>query len=315
MRPSLFRVGQVVALTSAIGLSAGWIWNAHRVSVQTPEAHVEAELDRADASGVEFAARSPSEPPGDGSSIASVEGTAGDGGSPVGSVASAASGLVIGEGHALTSDAGRTSKASRAEAKKRDREKSSLMMGMFAGGASSGVFGPGGLGTGNKSAIGGLVGGYDAQGFRGDGGRGVGAGNGGLGLGLGGLETRGGYQRNDAGTDDSKITMTVRASAGASLPQSVIEKVVKRHLNEISFCVEATGQNEALFPGKVAFNVRVDGYGKVLNGMESTTGTGEVGRCVRQRIFKWRFPEPDDGEPLTFSVEWAVQIDAGVTPP
>jgi hypothetical protein len=59
-----------------------------------------------------------------------------------------------------------------------DRKKvSSLMAGMFAGGAASNVFGPGGLGTGINHALGGLQGGAgvgDAQGVGGLGSRGSG---------------------------------------------------------------------------------------------------------------------------------------------
>ncbi len=199
-----------------------------------------------------------------------------------------------------------------------DRKKvSSLMAGMFAGGASSNVFGPGGLGTGINNALGGLQGGAgvgDAQGVGGLGSRGAGAGGGGNGLGLGGLGTKGGgrgaggYGSIDLGGKGKEGTRVIpgKTTVVGGLDKDVIMKVIKRHQNEIKFCYEQELQKNPSLAGKVAVAWTIDPTGGVSEATvsESSIGNANVESCIVQRIRRWKFPEPAGGGIVNVTFPW-----------
>jgi TonB family protein len=205
-----------------------------------------------------------------------------------------------------------------ANKREEDRKKvSSLMAGMFGGGASSNVFGPGGLGTGINNALGGLQGGAgvgDAQGVGGLGSRGSGAGGGGTGLGLGGLGTkgggrgRGGYGSIDLGGKGKDSTRVIpgKTTVVGGLDKDVIMKVIKRHQNEIKFCYEQELQKNAALGGKVAVAWTIDPAGGVseANVSESSIGNANVESCIVQRIRRWKFPEPQGGGVVNVTFPW-----------
>jgi TonB family protein len=199
-----------------------------------------------------------------------------------------------------------------------DRKKvSSLMAGMFAGGASSNVFGPGGLGTGINNALGGLQGGAgvgDAQGVGGLGSRGGGSGGGGNGLGLGGLGTKGGgrggggYGGIDLGGKGKSGTRIVpgKTTVVGGLDKDVIMKVIKRHQNEIKFCYEQELQKNPALAGKVAVAWTIDPAGAVSEATvsESSVSNANVESCIVERIRRWKFPEPDGGGIVNVTFPW-----------
>lgn len=205
-----------------------------------------------------------------------------------------------------------------ANKREEDRKKvSSLMAGMFGGGASSNVFGPGGLGTGINNALGGLQGGAgvgDAQGVGGLGSRGSGAGGGGTGLGLGGLGTkgggrgRGGYGAIDLGGKGKDSTRVIpgKTTVVGGLDKDVIMKVIKRHQNEIKFCYEQELQKNPALAGKVAVAWTIDPTGGVseANVSESSVGNANVESCIVQRIRRWKFPEPAGGGVVNVTFPW-----------
>lgn len=205
-----------------------------------------------------------------------------------------------------------------ANKREEDRKKvSSLMAGMFGGGASSNVFGPGGLGTGINNALGGLQGGAgvgDAQGVGGLGSRGSGAGGGGTGLGLGGLGTkgggrgRGGYGAIDLGGKGKDSTRVIpgKTTVVGGLDKDVIMKVIKRHQNEIKFCYEQELQKNPALAGKVAVAWTIDPAGGVseANVSESSVGNANVESCIVQRIRRWKFPEPQGGGVVNVTFPW-----------
>jgi TonB family protein len=205
-----------------------------------------------------------------------------------------------------------------ANKREEDRKKvSSLMAGMFGGGASSNVFGAGGLGTGINNALGGLQGGAgvgDAQGVGGLGSRGSGSGGGGNGLGLGGLGTKGGgrgaggYGAIDLGGrgKDSTRVIPGKTTVVGGLDKDVIMKVIKRHQNEIKFCYEQELQKNKELGGKVAVAWTIDPAGGVsdANVSESSMGNTNVESCIVQRIRRWKFPEPQGGGVVNVTFPW-----------
>ena len=205
-----------------------------------------------------------------------------------------------------------------ANKREEDRKKvSQLMAGMFGGGASSSVFGAGGLGTGINNALGGLDGNTgvgDAQGVGGLGSRGSGSGGGGSGLGIGGLGTkgggggRGGYGGLDLGGrgKDSTRVIPGKTTVVGGLDKDVIMKVIKRHQNEIKFCYEQELQKNTALAGKVAVAWTIDPVGGVAeaNVSESSISNANVESCIVQRIRRWKFPEPAGGGVVNVTFPW-----------
>lgn len=214
------------------------------------------------------------------------------------------------------------------DADKREEDRKKIMkaglLAALGSGAASNVFGPGGLGTGINNALGGLQGGAgvgDAQGVGGLGSRGTGAGGGGTGLGLGGLGTKGsgrgagGYGSIDLGGRGKDVTRVVpgKTTVSGGLSKDVIEKVIRRHLNEIKFCFEQELQKQPDLAGKVAFNFSIDGTGAVADATvaETTLNNANAENCMATRIRRWKFPEPEGGTVVQVNYPWVFKGAGG----
>ncbi|MBX7113437.1 MAG: TonB family protein [Myxococcaceae bacterium] len=197
------------------------------------------------------------------------------------------------------------------DANKREEDRKKVMAAGLLGamnGAASNVFGPGGLGTGVNDALGGLKGGAgvgDSHGVGGLGSRGAGAGGGGTGLGLGGLGTKGGgrgaggYGSIDLGGTGKSVTRVVpgKTTVVGGLSKADIEKVIRRHQNEIKFCYEQELQKAPDLSGKVAVLFTIDSAGAVAdaNVSETTLGNSNAESCMLSRVRRWKFPESQGG--------------------
>ena len=177
--------------------------------------------------------------------------------------------------------------------------------------------GPGGLGTGINNALGGLKGGAgmgDAHGVGGLGSRGTGPGGGGNGLGLGGLGTKGsgrgkgGYGSIDLGGRGKDTVRVVpgKTTVVGSLSREEIERVIKRHQNEILFCYETELNKTPDLYGKVSVNFTIDGSGAVADASaaQDTMNNNNVEQCMLTRIRRWRFPEPKGGGVVVVTYPW-----------
>lgn len=216
-----------------------------------------------------------------------------------------------------TSDSSSDSKvdASKREADIQTVRNTGLLAGL-GGDSSNHIFGGGGLGAGVNNALGGLQAGAgmgDAHGVGGLGTRGAGVGGGGAGLGVGGLGTKGGGGGRGHGITlgggKKRTTRIVpgRTTVVGGLDRSVIADVIRRHQNQIRFCYERELQKNPSLEGKVAVQFTIDGTGSVAQVLiqEDTVGSnGAVGRCINQRIRRWRFPEPKGGGEVIVSYPW-----------
>jgi TonB family protein len=209
------------------------------------------------------------------------------------------------------------------DAQKREEDRKRVMsaglLGALGGaaGAASNVFGPGGLGTGINTALGGLQGGAgmgDASGVGGMGSRGAGPGGGGTGLGLGGLGTKGGGRgRGGAGSIDlggagKEVTRVIpgKTTVVGGLDREQIDKVIRRHLNEIKFCYEQELKKQPDLGGKVAVMFTIDPTGAVSdsNVADSSLGNANTENCMLARIRRWKFPEPRGGGVVSVTYPW-----------
>lgn len=173
-------------------------------------------------------------------------------------------------------------------------------------GAVSNVLGPGGLGSGINEALGGLRGTSmgDAGGAGGLGSRGTGAGGGGNALGIGGLGSgtgrgsggKGGIDLGGRGKGMTRIKPGKVISKG-SLSREEINRVVRRHLNQIRYCYEKELAKEPNLQGKIVGTWTIAGTGLVASATASqnTMGSKPVADCVVRIIQRMRFPKPRGG--------------------
>ena len=189
------------------------------------------------------------------------------------------------------------------------------MKGLKAG--ASDVFGPGGLGTGINSALGGLKSGAgmgDAQGVGGLGSRGKGSGGGGAGLGMGGLGTQGdgrgvggsgGIDLSGRGKTITKIVPGKTTVVGG-LDKDVIAKIIRSHQNEIKYCYETELNKDPSLAGKVAVAFTIDPAGGVAEASvtETTLNNSAAEACMLSRIRRWKFPEPKGGGVVAVTYPW-----------
>ena len=141
----------------------------------------------------------------------------------------------------------------------------------------------------------------------------MGVGGGGGGLGIGGLGTRGGGGGRGHGITlgggGKRTTRIVpgRTTVVGGLDRSVIAEVIRRYQNQVRFCYERELQKNPSLEGRVAMQFTIDGTGRVSQAVvqEDTVGNnGAVGRCISQRIRRWRFPEPKGGGEVIVNYPW-----------
>ena len=97
--------------------------------------------------------------------------------------------------------------------------------------------------------------------------------------------------------------------AMGSIDKSVIDRVIKRHLNQIRYCYEKELKAHPRLAGKVVISFTIDADGAVSDAAvkSSTLADPVVEGCVRSRFARMRFPAPHGGGevavsyPLVFS--------------
>jgi TonB family protein len=195
-------------------------------------------------------------------------------------------------------------------------------IGATAGGASN-VLGPGGLGTGLNTALGGVKGRAgvgDAYGVGGLGSRGSGQGGGGTALGIGGLGTkgsgggRGGYGEIDLGGRGKEETQFVpgRTIVVGGLSRDVINRIIQRHYNEVKYCYEKELTKDPGLYGKVTVMFVIDGAGRVGDALvqQSTMGSEPVESCIVSHVRRWAFPAPQGGSTVQVTYPYVFKSSA-----
>jgi hypothetical protein len=186
------------------------------------------------------------------------------------------------------------------------------ILGALSDSELDGVFGGSSLDQDLVGGFGGLIGAEGVQyGSGGLGSRGSGLGGGGTAEGLGGLGTKGMGSLGTKGTGSGisgygsggghLYSGTPGASAGdpiilGSLDRSLIDAVIKRHMNQIRYCYqrELTTNPELAGKLKIKFYVAKDGSVSKAD-ISTSTMNSAVDACVTGRFMRMKFPEPKGG--------------------
>ncbi len=176
------------------------------------------------------------------------------------------------------------------------------------GAALDGVFGSSGLSSDLTGGIGGLIGAKGTQiGSGGLGSRGSGLGGGGTAEGLGGLGTKGigsgasGYGAG-GGHFGAKGDGAIGTVGGDSiilgaLDRSLIDEVIKRHMNQIRYCYQRELTKNNTLGGKIVirFTIAKDGSVSQATTKSTTMNNSAVQKCIEGRFMRMQFPTPKGG--------------------
>ncbi|HWV38393.1 MAG TPA: AgmX/PglI C-terminal domain-containing protein, partial [Vulgatibacter sp.] len=91
------------------------------------------------------------------------------------------------------------------------------------------------------------------------------------------------------------------------LSKEVIAEIIRRHWNEIKYCYERELQKDPNLQGKVEIAFTIDATGSVSEAaasQDTVGGNGAVGRCMVQRVRRWKFPEPKGGGQVMVTYPW-----------
>jgi outer membrane biosynthesis protein TonB len=175
-------------------------------------------------------------------------------------------------------------------------------------GALDGVFSSSALNSDLTGGIGGLIGAKGTQiGSGGLGSRGSGLGGGGTAAGLGGLGTKGrGSGRSGYGSGGGSFGEKGDGGIGriggdpiilGALDKSLIDAVIKRHMNQIRYCYQRELNRDPNLGGKIVvkFVIAKDGSVSKASTKSSTMGSSAVESCINSRFMRFKFPEPKGG--------------------
>ena len=176
------------------------------------------------------------------------------------------------------------------------------------GAEMDGVFGSSNLNSDLTGGIGGLIGAKGTQiGSGGLGSRGSGLGGGGTAEGLGGLGTKGrGSGRSGYGSGGGNFGAKGEGGIGriggdpiilGALDKSLIDAVIKRHMNQIRYCYQRELTKNPSLGGKITvkFVIAKDGSVSKASIKSSTMGNKPVESCISGRFMRFQFPEPKGG--------------------
>lgn len=191
------------------------------------------------------------------------------------------------------------------------------------------------LGTDAMNALGHLTGADvgDAFGFGGLGPVGTGRGAGGTGQGTVGLDSlgqtlghgggcRGGERCREgqgygavggSGLRDhrSRVPRITRGTVEArgSLSREVIQRVVRRHHNEVRFCYQQALSSRPDLGGRVTTRFIISSTGAVQTALvaSSTLGHSQTEQCIASAVQRWAFPAPDGGGIVSVTYPFVLQ--------
>ncbi len=204
-------------------------------------------------------------------------------------------------------------KGNKVEVKKKEldrqvAENAGVLGALRDAGALDGMFGSSGLDANLTGGIGGLIGAKGMQfGAGGLGARGSGLGGGGSAEGLGGLGTKGiGSGKSGFGSGGGnfgkKSTGGLSSVGGdpiilGALDRSLIDEVIKRHMNQIKYCYQRELTKDPSLAGKIVikFTIAKDGSVSSASTKTSTMNNPSVEQCLVGRFMRMQFPQPKGG--------------------
>jgi TonB family protein len=123
----------------------------------------------------------------------------------------------------------------------------------------------------------------------------------------------GGLELGGPGRDHAPRIDPGRTTVVGALDREEIERVIRRHQNEIRFCYSTELTRAPGLAGKLSVSFTIDASGAVTDAAaaENTTGNPALEQCFLSRIRHWRFPEPKGGGVVVVTYPWVLAPAGG----
>jgi len=92
---------------------------------------------------------------------------------------------------------------------------------------------------------------------------------------------------------------TVTTTTGG-LARELIQRTIRRHMNEVRFCYERELASNPSLEGRVAVTFLIDATGTVRQANAAAEGMSSVGSCVAGAVRRWTFPEAEGPTGVTY---------------
>ena len=104
------------------------------------------------------------------------------------------------------------------------------------------------------------------------------------------------------GTGGGRTTRKANVMAGSaevrgSLDKEIIQRIIRRHINEVKFCYEQAVKENPTLKGRVVVQFTIAATGQVVASTvaQSTMNSGTVDNCIAGAVRRWEFPKPQGG--------------------
>ena len=99
----------------------------------------------------------------------------------------------------------------------------------------------------------------------------------------------------------AKMTQSVKIEGGMS--REAVKRVIDQHISEISYCYESALMSNPSISGRVTFEWKILGSGKVgeIRIVSSSLNSDDLHRRIKALIKTWQFPEPVGGAEVVVS--------------
>jgi TonB family protein len=116
-------------------------------------------------------------------------------------------------------------------------------------------------------------------------------------IGLGDLGTIGGGGLGDPPAGGAVNVRAGDANVRGSLSRDVIQRVIRRHLNEVRYCYERGLAGDPSLQGRVTVSFIISPSGNVQSASvaDSTLSNPGIESCITNAVNRWTFPRPEGG--------------------
>lgn len=92
-----------------------------------------------------------------------------------------------------------------------------------------------------------------------------------------------------------------KAQVDGALDRDIVRKHVRKHINDVRACYNLGLTPSPNLQGRVAIEFVIAPSGKVSESKVQATTMKDPGpsECIAEAVRGWRFPRPEDGEPVT----------------
>jgi TonB family protein len=99
------------------------------------------------------------------------------------------------------------------------------------------------------------------------------------------------------------------AEVRGALDKQIIDRIVRRHINEVKYCYELESTKKTDLAGRISVQLTIAASGQVIASVlqSSTVGNLRVENCVVQAARRWMFPHPPGGGLVIVSYPFSFQ--------